>query len=181
MTCDKMVIIIYNPKEHKRKSNRLKDYDYSQGGYYFITICTYDKKCIFGNIINDKMVLNNLGRVAEKEWQKTASMRNNVELKEFVIMPNHIHAIIVIKDVEGISSYALTDKFRSPTKTLGAIIRGYKSSVTKQINILRNIKGMPIWQRNYYEHIIRNTQELEKIQEYIINNQLKWSEDRCFA
>ncbi len=174
----------YNPKIHHRKSIRLQNYDYSQNGYYFITICTKDKKCLFGKIENEKMILNELGKIAYKELQKTEEIRKNVKLDKFVIMPNHIHAIIVIDKPVG--AYGNTPlqcktKFKSPSNNLGAIVRGYKSAVTKQINEYRKTPKLPVWQRNYYEHIIRNEKSLNQIQEYIICNPITWKKDSLFV
>ena len=170
----------YNAKEHKRRSIRLKGYDYLQQGMYFVTVCTHDKKCNLGKVINDEMQLNKYGHIVEEEWFKTTDIRNNVELDSYVIMPNHFHGIVII-NCRGVLQYAPTNtigKFQSPSQTIGSIIRGFKSTVTKQINILRKTPGTPYWQRNYYEHIIRNEKELNKIREYIQNNPLKWHLDR---
>ena len=185
----------YNPQKHHRRSIRLKGYDYSQEGAYFITICCHNRQGIFGEIKNGKMHLNKYGKIAETEWRKTAVIRNNVELDEFIIMPNHVHGIIKITDVVG--AYCNTPQqirnttrqirntpqqihnttqqtgFRSPSQTIGSIIRGFKSTTTKQINQIRHTPGLPVWQRNYYEHIIRNKQALHRIRYYIINNPKK--------
>jgi REP element-mobilizing transposase RayT len=184
----------YNPDKHCRRSIRLKGYDYSQAGIYFVTICTKNKKCLFGEIKNDKMILNQLGYIVQNEWIKTSEIRNNVTLDSFVIMPNHLHGIIIINNdvrrgvlqyaptanahAAGISQYAPTATFRSPSQTIGAIVRGFKSVATKRINEIRKTPGLPLWQRNYYEHIIRNENDLGKIQQYILINSAKWEFDR---
>lgn len=165
---------------HSRKSIRLKGYDYSQTGAYFVTICTYNRKCNLGKVINDEVQLNKYGHIVENEWIKTADIRKNVELDRYVIMPNHLHAIIML-NCRGVLQYAPTDtsgKLQSPSQTVGSIIRGFKSTVTKQINQLRNTPGSSVWQRNYYEHIIRNEDGLNRIREYIINNPIQWQFDR---
>ena len=162
---------------HHRRSLRLKDYDYSQAGAYFVTICTYKKESIFGEIVNGEMISNRYGEIAENEWLKTAELRKNVELDEFIIMPNHFHCIIVITEGRGVLQYAPTEIFRSPSQTVGAIVRGFKSATTKHINQIRNTPRASLWQRNYYEHIIRNEKDLLDIQEYITNNPLKWDLD----
>ena len=126
------------------------------------------------------MHLNELGQVVENEWLQTENIRPNIETDTFVVMPNHIHGILVIADNgRGVLQYAPTNKygFSSPSQTLGAIVRGFKSSVTRQINQIRNTPGTPVWQRNYYEHIVRNEKELYAIREYIQNNPLKWDLD----
>lgn len=192
----------FNPSIHKRKSIRLHGYDYSQEGMYFITICTHNKECLFGHVganrirpdqvnnhddANDEnipeMHLNEFGKIAHNEWLKTPEIRPNVELGEFMIMPNHMHGIIIIKNQhlqEGVLQYAPME-FKSPSHNIGAIIRGYKSAVTKQINILRESPEHAVWQRNYYEHIIRTAESYEKITNYIIRNPLLWEEDRFFT
>lgn len=136
------------------------------------------------------MVLNDFGKIAHHEWLQTENIRDNVELDVFVIMPNHMHAIFGIKaDVHEfrrptVRAYRDTKQpktnreFKSPSKTVGAIVRGYKSTVTKQINQIRETPGQKIWQRNYYEHIIRNEKSLERIRDYIQNNPASWQEDQ---
>ena len=168
-----------------RRAIRLPNYDYSQSGAYFITICTHQREWLFGEIHNKKMLLNEFGNIARDEWLETPKIRPNLELGEFIIMPNHIHGIIWIKDDEigrkSVSLYAPTPPtFRSPTKTIGAIIRGYKSSVTKQINIIRKLSGFAVWQRNYYEHIIRNEKDLNNITRYIKFNPNDWDKDALY-
>ena len=181
----------YNPDIHRRRSIRLKGYDYSQAGLYFITICTQNRECIFGEIVDDGQgtmicALNEYGGIAEKEWIKTSEMRSNIRLDVFVIMPNHMHGIIEINEISdgrGTMHRAPTvEQFGKPTSnTIPTIIRGYKSSVTKQINILRNQPGVPVWQRNYYEHIIRNEKSYDQISEYIQTNPLKWRDDKYYV
>jgi REP element-mobilizing transposase RayT len=169
-----------NPALHHRRSIRLKDYDYSQQGTYFVTVCTYNRKCNLGKVINDEVQLNKYGHIVENEWIKTADIRKNVELDTYVIMPNHLHAIIML-NCRGVLQYAPTDtsgKLQSPSQTVGSIIRGFNSTVTKQINQLRNTPGSSVWQHNYYEHIVRNEDGLNRIREYIINNPIQWQFDR---
>lgn len=166
----------YDPKKHHRRSIRLKGYNYSSEGFYFITICTEGRRCLFGTIINGKMVLNDYGKIVDNEWQNTIKIRNgDVVLHEYVIMPNHIHAIIQIhrgvshtpNEISHTPNEVSHTPFQSPSKTLGAIIRGFKGAVSKQI-------GKSIWQRNYYESIINDKQAFENISKYIRNNPAKW-------
>ena len=173
---------MYNPDIHYRKSIRLKNYDYSQNGYYFVTICTQDKEYLFGRIENGEMILNDYGKIVNNEWMKTAIMRTNVKLDQYVIMPNHIHGIIIINNrigtAVGDTTAEKAEQFGKPTSnTIPTIVRGYKSSVTKQINSMRNLQGTPVWQRNYYEHIIREEKDLQKIREYIRNNIQMWDDE----
>jgi len=189
----------YNPAKHHRRSIRLKGYDYSQAGLYFITICTQNRACLFGRIENGVMILNEYGQIAYNEWMKTTEIRNNVELCDFVVMPNHIHGIIrLLGRGESHSSQSHSSQshlpqshssqshsphnmgvcvtpLRSPSQTIGAIVRGYKSSVTKQLGLLGFRKK--IWQRNYHERIIRDERSFMKISEYIINNPANWNND----
>lgn len=178
----------YNPEIHNRRSIRLKGYDYSQAGAYFVTICTNNREFLFGEISNGVMALNEYGRIVEIEWLKTPEIRPNIELLEYIIMPNHFHGIVVIdENRRGVLQYAPTTasshkttastNFRSPSQTIGAIIRGFKSAVTKKINIDRSMPGIPVWQRNYYEHIIRDDESYYRISEYIKNNPVNWQKD----
>jgi len=177
--------MVYNSDIHHRRSIRLKGYDYSQPGLYFVTICTQNREHLFGEIADGEMVLNEFGKIARNEWMKTAEIRDNVELLEYVIMPNHIHGIILLNDMDdrrGTARRAPTMQFGKPIpRSLPTIIRSFKSAVTKKINILRNMPGVPVWQRNYYEHIIRNEKSYYQIAEYIRNNPLKWQDDRYCA
>ena len=160
-----------NPRIYHRRSIRLKGYDYSQSGAYFVTICTHNRGLLFEE--------EEVKKILDKEWLNTGGIRQNVILDEFVVMPNHLHGIIMI--IQGVGAYCdtpLQNRFKSPSKTVGAIIRGFKSTTTRQINLFHNTPGIPIWQRNYYDHIVRNEDEMNKIREYIRNNPLKWSLDR---
>ena len=208
----------YTPAIHHRRSIRLKGYDYSQAGMYFVTICVDVgangiRPHIFGDVVNGEMVLNDVGKIAYNEWYKTCNIRSNVQLDAFVVMPNHIHGIIVITDDgRGVShtptnaphtpinelpinelpinelpinelpngnSGVCDTPLRSPSNTVGAIVRGYKSAVTKQLNQLGFTHS--IWQRNYHEIIIRNEQSYQYIANYIVNNPEKWGNDRFYT
>jgi len=195
----------YNPLIHHRRSIRLKGYDYSQAGAYFITICTKNRQHLFGEVVNEEMVLNEMGLIAYNEWLRTQELRPNVSLDVFVIMPNHMHGIIVINDdrtgefdsprrpdidIVNLDEFnmeaANPGEFntprqpfmmpKSPSNNIGAIVRGYKSSVTKQINLL-NYSGS-VWQHNYHEHIIRDERSYCFISDYILNNPKKWAIDK---
>ena len=179
----------YNPQTHHRRSIRLKGYDYTRPGAYFITICTYQRIHIFGEIVNGEMILNDTGKIARDQWFKTAELRPYVKLyeDEFVIMPNHIHGIVWIED-ENVGALRRNAQPRAeqrsaPTGTvaprsLGAIVRAYKSAVTHAVNAAENQRGAVLWQRNYYDHIIWNDQELNNIGWYILNNPRNWQLDR---
>jgi putative transposase len=168
-----------DPDKHHRRSIRLKDYDYSQSGAYVVTICTHDKQFLFGQIVDGNMILNELGKIIHDEWVKTEQIRENVKIDEYIIMPNHLHGIIVIPcNRRDVLQYVPTNQFRSPSGNIGSIIRGFKSASTKRINEMRETPKMPLWQSNYYEHVVRNDDDLNDIREYIINNPLKWDLDR---
>jgi len=180
----------YNPDVHHRRSIRLKNYDYSQPGAYFITICTHNRECLFGDIVDGEMILNEYGEIAKKCWLEIPVHFPNVLLDEYVIMPNHVHGIIIINDNIGENNH-LPDivgaknfsplhipKFQSPKRAIGSIIRGYKIGVTKWFRQKTEIYN--VWQRNYYEHIIRNEGELNQIREYIINNPFNWQSDENY-
>ena len=174
-----------------RRSIRLKEYDYSQEGYYYITVCTKNRECWFGDVVSSKIKLSDLGKIVYDEWLKTEQIRDNVETDIFVVMPNHIHGIVIINDnvdshvgaprwgaqnidMRARHRHAPTNKYWKPN-SLGSIINQFKSVVTKRIHSIGHHNFA--WQRNYYEHIIRNENELNKIQEYIINNPLQWGLD----
>lgn len=138
------------------RSMRLEGYDYSQPGGYFVTVCTHNRMCLFGEIASDEMWLNKVGRIAKDEWLRTLTIRSEIQLDEFVVMPNHLHGIVLIRpqqndSVVGANSNSPLQKvpFRSPSKTIGSLVRGFKSASTRRINALRNLPGVPVWQRNF--------------------------------
>jgi putative transposase len=176
-------------KMPQRRSIRLPDYDYTADGAYFFTICTCEKACVFGEIIESVMILNEWGQIVQAEWEKTAALRPYIELDAFVVMPNHFHGILVIKDTvdQGMMHHAPTKnspssrQFSKPQADSVASIMGtFKAAVTRQINRLRGEISPPIWQRNYYEHIIRDPQRYEFIRSYIETNPQRWVEDSLY-
>jgi putative transposase len=182
----------YDPERHHRRSIRLSGWDYASAGAYFVTICTHERLCLFGEVVDGQMRLNPWGEIVQEEWFRSADIRREIVLHrdEFVVMPNHVHGIIWITDHGGRGDpsgrpYAgrphtgrYDDRPRGPASgSIGAIIAQYKSIVTKRINALRNAPGVPVWQRNYYEHIIRDERELGRIREYILNNPARWEID----
>lgn len=156
----------YNPNLHHRRSIRLAGYDYSQAGAYFITICTHDRACILGEIIDGAMIHNEFGDIVTSHWQDLSEHHHNLELDESIVMPNHFHCIIILRQV--------SPEFTTP---ISEIVRGFKTFSARQINKMRNCKGIPVWQRNYYERIIRSETELNNIRNYIINNPANWDTD----
>jgi len=189
-----------------RRSIRLKGYDYSSPGAYFVTLCTQNRKCLFGQVVNKEMQLNDMGRIAKKCWNEIPSHFSHVRLDEFTVMPNHIHGILIVTPV-GANNYSpigeniltpvraknlspLRTNNHSPhrpqgtSKTIGSIIRGFKIGVTKWCR-KQNRQNIPcsdtikdIWQRNYFDHIIRDDKSLNRIREYIIQNPMQWEFDR---
>jgi REP element-mobilizing transposase RayT len=171
---------------HHRRSIRLSGYNYTQEGAYFVTICTYNRLTLFGEIIGEEMRLSPIGEIVEGEWRQTAIVRRNIELDAFVIMPNHLHGILVISDNTTVGATRRvaptdTDKRQLIADSLGAIIGQFKSVVTKRILKRSDIHlEHPLWQRNYYEHIIRNENELNRIRQYIASNPARWHEDSLY-
>ncbi len=189
---------------HNRKTIRLKEYDYSQNGAYYVTMCTQNERCMFGTIKNGKIVLNDAGRAVENNWQELPQRFLNIKLDEFIVMPNHLHGIIHIvggnvihgvgagfprPDIGILSRNApennpalIIDEGRgNRAPTLGQILAYYKYGTAKQINAIRNTAGARFWQRNYYEHIIRDEKDLDRIREYITNNPAQWEEDEYYS
>ena len=183
------------PNLPNRQSTRLKTYDYSLEGSYFITIVTQDRLHLFGKIENSQMILNTVGKIVEQEWKNSIQLRSNISLGEFIIMPDHMHMILTID--HQISNDKESKEWehsnpKSPSQTIGAIIRGFKGASTKKINLFFNSTGElqfaptdelqfaptfyknKIWQRNYYDHIIRNQADYNRIEQYIIDNPQNW-------
>ncbi|MCZ8065996.1 MAG: transposase [Microcystis sp.] len=181
----------FDPEKHHRRSIRLRNYDYSQPGAYFVTICTYQKQSWFGEIKNGQIYLNQLGKIVADEWLKTCKIRPNFKLDEWVIMPNHFHGIVIINDYSGddqslgardapLDLGARDAPLQQKPNSLSSCIAGFKSAVTKRINLLRQNTDPPIWQRNYYESILRDEKYLAVVREYIINNPKNWPNDRDY-
>jgi len=170
--------MVEDASNRQRRSVRLAHYDYSGEGAYFFTISVHDRACLFGEVVDGVMRLNELGQVVNAEWLRTSVLRPQVALDEFIVMPNHFHAIVTLETSRRGVLHTPSEKLHSPSQTLGAIVRGFKSATTKMINIMRGTPGAPVWQRNYYEHVARDESELSRIREYIGNNPAQWSLDR---
>jgi REP element-mobilizing transposase RayT len=176
----------FDPQRHHRRSIRLKGYDYSQAGAYFVTICAQNRECLFGEIVDGEMRLNGQGEIVIACWDNLPCHFPHIELDAFVVMPNHVHGIIVIaydtgggrgKAFANPSKCCVPTKRGSPGGSLCAVVQNFKSISTRKINQQRDARGAPVWQRNYYEHIIRDERELDRIREYIAANPAKWDED----
>jgi putative transposase len=207
-----------------RKSIRIKGYDYSQNGAYFVTICTHNKQCLFGQVESGKMVLNKLGLLVEGVWRDISKHYESVLIDEFVVMPNHVHGVICLQDgwaQLGVINHAPTQvahdanvgarlgvinhaptqndanvgaqfiapeinpaaQFIAPTTnltspTLGEVVRAFKARASQASKTIRAVDSKILWQRNYYEHIVRGEPDLHAIREYINNNPKQWHLDR---
>jgi REP element-mobilizing transposase RayT len=169
------------PDKHNRRSIRLNGYDYAQPGAYFVTICTKGHACLFGHVVNGEMHLNEAGEISQRCWEDIPHHFPSVELDAFVIMPNHIHGVVITEFCKGEESFALTHAPattttpQSPSRTIGSIVRGFKIGVTKWFRA--NTDVYSVWLRNYYEHVVRNERELAAIREYIQGNPALWDDD----
>jgi len=171
---------------HNRHSFRLKEHDYSDVGSYFITICTYEYKCLFGEIINGEMQLNPFGNIVLLTWNDLINHIASIELGEFVIMPNHVHGIVNIVDPEKITYEKAAGnlpglkiaKTQPPQKPLSEIVRQFKTFSATRINNVRKMRGSLVWKRNYFERIIRNEKAYMAVEEYIHNNPFQWELDK---
>ncbi|NJD59097.1 MAG: hypothetical protein C3F13_03900 [Anaerolineales bacterium] len=177
------------PKYHRR-SIRMKGYDYSMEGAYFVTITTFQRKCLFSEVVNGEIRLSSYGLIAHEQWNRLQKRFPPSEFTTFVIMPNHMHGIIHLVRGAGQVSKMGHEKIPSlrpysdhnvTPGSLGAIVKAYKASVTYRINAIRGYTNPPVWQRNYYEHIIRNEREYKQITDYIEANPATWIEDRFYV
>lgn len=163
-------------KFYTRRNNRLKEYDYTSNGYYYVTICTDGRREWLGNIMNGGMIINSYGTICQQCWMDLPNHYNNILLDAYIIMPNHIHGIIIIDNSnkrEGCKP-SPTDKSYS----LSEIIRGFKTFSSKQINQIIKTHDKFKWQRSFHDHIVRNDKSLDNIREYIINNPATWEKDK---
>lgn len=182
--------------KYRIPSARLQNWDYGAMGAYFVTICTQNREHFFGDIVEThsnasvqkEMILNDLGKKVEEEWLKTIELRPdmNLELGNFVVMPNHFHGILIIGENEFNLDTSKINQFGPQSKNLGAIIRGFKSAVTTfarrdalQCVFTKNCSNFG-WQPRFHDHIIRNSVEFERIQNYIENNPSNWKEDKFY-
>jgi REP element-mobilizing transposase RayT len=183
----------FDPQKHHRRSIRLKGYDYAQPGAYFVTIVAQDRACRFGEVAGGQMRPSAAGGLVEDCWRAIPGHFANVELGAFVVMPNHVHGIIILHDGRGGVTPPLPENQtepgldgtiprradgKTPQPTLGQVVAYFKYQSAKQINALLASPGSPVWQRNYYEHIIRSAAEHARIYDYILSNPAYWSEDQ---
>ena len=163
--------------QNRRKALRLPDYDYSQPGAYYVTVVTKQRYCLFGEVVCGEMRLNSFGRTVMECWDDLVRHYPSVQLDEFVVMPNHVHGIILLKEDLEISVGPGSASVRSERHGLPEIVRAFKSFAARRINELSATPGARVWQRNYYEHIVRNERELRLIRRYVANNPLGWDKD----
>ena len=182
-----------NNKQYHRRSIRLQGYDYTQNGAYFVTICAHERRHLFGNVVDGNMRVNDWGVFVRSCWDEIPAHHPYIELDAFVVMPNHMHGVIVIAgdngvmfdasgdDRKGMIVHAPTDVKREFSKpiahSLSSIVGTFKAAVTRHIKRQPNAPDHPIWQRNYYEHIIRSEESLNTIRSYVATNPTKWVED----
>lgn len=177
----------YNPDIHHRKSIRIPEYDYGQPGYYFVTLNVQNRDCLFGEIKDSKIELTDIGKIIKYHWSKLPLYFKNIELDDYVIMPDHFHGIIRIVRAMHSNENIVFDKKHlenaspiQPTGTqpgsVAAIIQNFKSVTARKINHILKRSNHRLWQRNYWERVIRDEVELQKIRKYISENPLKWSE-----
>ena len=163
---------------HHRRSIRLKNYDYSQAGAYFVTTVTRTRACVFGEVVNGEMQLNDFGRIVQTVWNELPNHYSGMECDAFVVIPNHVHGIVVLNDLPVGAGFK-----PAPTRTginhrLAEIVRAFKTFSSRRVNDLRKTQGLPLWQRNYFEHVIHNEESLNRIRQYILDNPARWDFDR---
>lgn len=183
----------FNPDAHRRRSMRLKGWDYSRPGGYFVTICTQGRECRLGKIAGGKMRLSDAGEMVRWTWEELPSKYPGVEIDAFVVMPNHVHGIIVLTDAVGAGPRARPGPHTRPVEgrpqgaaptrfSLPDVVHRFKSLTTARYRSGVARLGWPpfsarFWQRNYYEHILRGEAEMDRAREYVLCNPLKWTED----
>jgi len=216
-----------------RRSIRLRGYDYSLAGLYFLTLCAQGRRCLFGDVVDGTMRLNALGEIIAREWMHTADIRPEMKLDAFVVMPNHLHGLVWIIDIVGAHGGPSPDApidtagasvgahgrapaitpanvrtdaadvvcgaitptdaagasmgahgrapLHRPPRSLGSFVAGFKSATTKRINAARGMPGHPVWQRNYWDHIVRDDRERDTVRRYIARNPTRWADDRLYV
>lgn len=157
----------------QRKSPRLQGYDYSNSGTYFVTICTYHRQSLFGFIENEIMNLSEMGTLASNRWMALPNHHPHIEIDAFIIMPNHVHGLLIIQDAPADAAGRIP--------TLGHVIGAYKSSVTRHIHALKDYVEIEVWQERYHDHIVRDERGYDTIRAYIENNPLVWTQDKFYT
>lgn len=182
----------YDPLIHGRRSARLPGYGYSQLGVYYVTLCTHRRQCLFGAIAQERLRLSPIGEIAKEEWLRSCEVRPGLVLDAWVVMPNHLHGIVVVGAHSGAPMpfglhwpvSADSERahgcapLRRPARSLGSFVAGYKAAVAKRANAMRGTPGAKVWQRSFYEHVVRDEAELHSIRQYIADNPSQWAADR---
>ncbi|MEL6248944.1 MAG: transposase [Cyanobacteria bacterium J06627_15] len=163
-----------------RRSIRLKGYDYASSDVYFVTICAYERRCIFGDIWNRRTVTNVLGEIATDCWREIPAHFPHIRTDEFVVMPNHVHGLLVLDDKLWQNSEKpeyIAEFGKAVPGSIPTVIRTYKAAVTRQIREIQACR-VRVWQRGYHERIVRNDNALHRVRRYILNNPMMWNRDR---
>lgn len=169
----------YDPEKHHRRSIRLSGYDYAGAGAYFVTVCTRGKESLFGAFVGDQVRLSPWGRIALQCWRSIPQHYARVGLGAFVVMPNHVHGIIHIEEAGTACRAPTTEAFARPVAgSLATIVRSFKAAVTRRVRRLDSDAGRRIWQRGYFEHVVRNGRDFDRIGDYILTNPERWLLDR---
>ena len=171
----------YDPKRHHRRSIRLKGHDYQADGVYFVTLCVQGRHCVLGEVRAGRVKLSPLGQVVAEAWQWLAENHPYVALDTWVVMPNHLHGILVLRPTDRVQEGGSRTAVPVKRKPLGRLIGAFKTISTKRINQLRNTEGERFWQRNYWERIIRDDDELHRTRWYIANNPAAWTDDALYV
>ena len=176
-----------------RRSIRLPGYDYASGGSYYITIRAHNRECLFGEVVDGKMRLNEYGEIVRDEWERSGEIRHGLVVDAHVIMPNHLHGIVTIVEERNVGAHSCAplpndaplpnnaplhaNLPRRPPRSIASFVAQFKATATRRINGLRDTQGARLWQRNYYEHVVRDEDDFYRIQAYIEDNPGRWAED----
>ncbi|MBC8076403.1 MAG: transposase [Chloroflexales bacterium] len=163
----------YDPNRHHRRSIRLPGYDYAQPGAYYVTLCVHDRSCIFGTVDNGALVPSELGHLVLYSWRQLPHHFRHIALDAYVLMPNHLHGVVVFQS-PGAATGGGANPHGTAPGSLGAVVQSFKSRSARVVNRRRGAPGAPLWQRNYYEHIVRDDDDLRRIRSYIVANPARW-------
>ncbi len=169
---------MYDPDRHHRRSIRLSEFDYSQEGAYFVTICVHQWACLLGDVLEGQVRLSEFGSVVAKCWRDLPRHYDHIELGEFVVMPNHVHGVIVLRSSVGAGFKPAPTGAVRKRHGLPEITRALKTFSARRINALRGTPGQRFWQRSYYERVIRDGDEYDRTGQYILDNPVSWLEDK---
>ena len=160
-------------RNNERRSRRLASFDYSQAAMYFVTLCSHERRCVFGRVESQGVVPNVYGRIVREEWERSALLRESISLDTWVLMPNHLHALVLTHEPPIDSKSHHVSAQQRPSRSLSSLVALFKGASTRRINAYRTERDLPqakVWQRNYYDHIVRNEDDLSRIRDYIQTN-----------